>query len=101
MKVNYQTTLIVVAMVLGIAAGYVCNSLISPEAATEAASYFAMVTDIFLRLVKMIIAPLVFSTLVAGLAGSWGIRALRPWGALPSPRPSPQFPDRFPCRNPS
>ena len=28
-----------------------------------------MVTDIFLRLVKMIIAPLVFSTLVAGLAG--------------------------------
>ena len=31
MKVNYQTTLIVVAMVLGILAGYVCNSLISPE----------------------------------------------------------------------
>src|SRR4051812_25463082 len=69
MKVNYQTTLIVVAMVLGILAGYVCNSLIGPEAATEAAGYFAMVTDIFLRLVKMIIAPLVFSTLVAGLAG--------------------------------
>ena len=40
MKVNYQTTLIVVAMVLGIAAGYVCNSLISPEAAREAAGYF-------------------------------------------------------------
>jgi hypothetical protein len=57
MKVNYQTTLIVVAMVLGILAGYVCNSLISPEAAKEAAGYFAMVTDIFLRLVKMIIAP--------------------------------------------
>ena len=56
-------------MVLGILAGYVCNSLISPEAAKEAAGYFAMVTDIFLRLVKMIIAPLVFSTLVAGLAG--------------------------------
>ena len=69
MKVNYQTTLIVVAMVLGILAGYVCNSLISPEAAKEVAGYFAMVTDIFLRLVKMIIAPLVFSTLVAGLAG--------------------------------
>ena len=69
MKVNSQTTLIVVAMVLGILAGYVCNSLISPEAAKEAAGYFAMVTDIFLRLVKMIIAPLVFSTLVAGLAG--------------------------------
>jgi Na+/H+-dicarboxylate symporter len=69
MKVNSQTTLIVVAMVLGILAGYVCNSLISPEAAKEVAGYFAMVTDIFLRLVKMIIAPLVFSTLVAGLAG--------------------------------
>src|SRR3954465_7754717 len=69
MKVNSQTTLIVVAMVLGILAEYFCNSLISPEAAKEAAGYFAMVTDIFLRLVKMIIAPLVFSTLVAGLAG--------------------------------
>ena len=68
MKVNYQTTLIVVAMVLGIVAGYVCNSLISPEAAKEIAGYFAIVTDIFLRLIKMIIAPLVFATLVAGLA---------------------------------
>ncbi|WP_211107145.1 dicarboxylate/amino acid:cation symporter [Azospirillum thermophilum] len=67
---NKQTTLIVIAMMLGILVGYACNSLSeSPAAAKEIASYFAMVTDIFLRLIKMIIAPLIFSTLVAGMAG--------------------------------
>ncbi len=66
---NKQTTLIIVAMLLGIVTGYVCNSMLDPAAAKNIASYFAMVTDIFLRLIKMIIAPLIFSTLVAGLAG--------------------------------
>jgi Na+/H+-dicarboxylate symporter len=56
--------------VLGIAVGFSCNKLAaSAEQAKDIASYFAMLTDIFLRLIKMIIAPLVFSTLVAGLAG--------------------------------
>ncbi|MBT1654982.1 cation:dicarboxylase symporter family transporter, partial [Klebsiella pneumoniae] len=31
------------------------------------ASYFNIVTDIFLRLIKMIIAPLVFATIVCGI----------------------------------
>jgi hypothetical protein len=39
-----------------------------PEA-KEIAGYFGILTDIFLRLIKMIIAPLVFATLVVGLAG--------------------------------
>jgi hypothetical protein len=39
-----------------------------PEAAKEIAGYFGIMTDIFLRLIKMIIAPLVFATLVSGLA---------------------------------
>lgn len=69
MKLNKLTTWIFIALVLGIAVGYACNTM-APDAtaAKEIASYFSAVTDIFLRLVKMIIAPLVFATLVSGIA---------------------------------
>ena len=70
MKMNRLTTLIGIALVLGVIVGYACNTLASSAAqAKEIASYFGILTDIFLRLIKMIIAPLVFATLVAGLAG--------------------------------
>jgi Na+/H+-dicarboxylate symporter len=70
MKLNKLTTLIMVAMVFGIIVGYACNTLAtSPAQAKEIASYFSILTDIFLRLIKMIIAPLIFATLVSGLAG--------------------------------
>lgn len=77
MRMNKLTTWIVVAMLLGIGVGYACNTL-APNAATakEIASYFGMVTDIFLRLIKMIIAPLVFATLVSGLAGMGDAKAV-------------------------
>jgi Na+/H+-dicarboxylate symporter len=69
MKANKSSTLIFIALVLGVVTGYACNqALPSPAAAKEVAAYFNMMTDIFLRLIKMIIAPLVFATLVAGLA---------------------------------
>lgn len=69
MKMNRLTTWIGISLVLGIIVGYACNSLApSPAAAKEIASYFGILTDIFLRLIKMIIAPLVFSTLVVGIA---------------------------------
>jgi Na+/H+-dicarboxylate symporter len=77
MKMNKQTTLIVAAMLLGILVGYLCNSMAgSPAAAKEIAGYFSMLTDIFLRLIKMIIAPLIFSTLVAGIVGMGDTRAV-------------------------
>lgn len=67
-KKSRQSTYILLAMLLGIFAGYVCNKTAStPDEAKAIASYFAMMTDIFLRLIKMIIAPLIFSTLVSGL----------------------------------
>ncbi len=70
MKMNRLTTLIMIAMVLGVVVGYACNTLAgSPAEAKEIAGYFGILTDIFLRLIKMIIAPLVFATLVVGLAG--------------------------------
>ncbi len=68
MKMNRLTSWILVAMALGVVVGYACNTMASPEMAKEIAGYFGMLTDIFLRMIKMVIAPLVFATLVAGLA---------------------------------
>ncbi len=63
------TLYVVVAMLLGIAVGAACHATITDPAALKAlGGYFAVATDAFLRLIKMIIAPLVFSTLCVGIA---------------------------------
>jgi Na+/H+-dicarboxylate symporter len=64
---NRLTTYIMVSLLLGIAVGYACNTLASPEQAKIIAGYFAILSDIFLRMIKMIIAPLVFATIVSGI----------------------------------
>jgi Na+/H+-dicarboxylate symporter len=66
---NRLTNLIMLALIAGIAVGYVCN-LTAPnaDAARNIASYFSILTDIFLRMIKMIVAPLVFATIVSGIA---------------------------------
>ncbi len=61
------TLYIMIGLVLGIIVGAVMHASLSVEAVTEASKYFKMITDIFLRLIKMIVAPLVFATLVAGI----------------------------------
>ncbi len=60
--------LIIASMILGVATGWACNQYLDPVQAKAAASNLSMITDVFLRLIKMIIAPLVFTTLVAGIA---------------------------------
>ena len=60
--------LIILSMVLGVGVGWACNQFLSPGQAEQAASNLSIITDLFLRLIKMIIAPLVFTTLVAGIA---------------------------------
>jgi Na+/H+-dicarboxylate symporter len=66
---NRLTLSIAVGMILGVIVGYACHTSISdPVTLKTVAGYFSIVTDIFLRLIKMIIAPLVFATLVSGLA---------------------------------
>ncbi|AIA70779.1 putative glutamate symport protein [Pectobacterium atrosepticum SCRI1043] len=68
MKKNRLLFFIALAIILGIIVGGVCHSLLTAKEAKEVVSYFNLVTDVFLRLIKMIIAPLVFATLVSGLA---------------------------------
>lgn len=84
------TLFIAIGLVLGLLVGWGINLAIDDGTAQSAArlqeiaGYFSIVTEIFLRLIKMIIAPLVFSTLVAGIAhmgdsgalGRIGLRAL-------------------------
>ncbi|MGH8286562.1 MAG: dicarboxylate/amino acid:cation symporter [Steroidobacteraceae bacterium] len=76
------TSVIMVAMLAGVVVGYVCHRNIDDPAALERlAAYFSVVTEIFLRLIKMIIAPLVFSTLVVGIAHLGDARSLGRIGA--------------------
>jgi Na+/H+-dicarboxylate symporters len=55
------------AMVLGVLVGWICNQTLAPDQLKATADGFSLVTDIFLRLIKMIIAPLVLTTLIAGV----------------------------------
>src|SRR6476661_299078 len=76
------TRFILLALVLGIIAGWAINAAIddgTPASAAQLksiADYLSIVTTLFLRLIKMIIAPLVFATLVAGIAHMGDIAAL-------------------------
>ncbi|MFN9326462.1 MAG: dicarboxylate/amino acid:cation symporter, partial [Flavobacteriales bacterium] len=67
-KNNRLTIWILIAMVLGIAVGYAMHHGMELQSRKDVAENLKLLTDIFLRLVKMIIAPLVFSTLVVGIA---------------------------------
>ena len=65
---------IIAALIAGLATGWALHAAIddgTPAAAatlTGIAGYFSILTTLFLRLIKMIIAPLVFATLVTGIA---------------------------------
>ncbi len=75
------TLYIMVALVLGIFVGAVMHGAMSPEAVEDANKWFKMITDIFLRLIKMIVAPLVFATLVAGIVHMGDTKSLGRVGA--------------------
>jgi Na+/H+-dicarboxylate symporter len=84
MKQNRLGFAILIGMLAGIVAGYLCHRLAAPATIKVIAGEFSLITDIFLRLIKMVIAPLVLSGLVAGLAalgdarvvGRVGVKAL-------------------------
>jgi Na+/H+-dicarboxylate symporter len=60
---------ILVALVLGVIVGYmIFVSYPDKKSAAQIAGYVSILSEVFLRLIKMLIGPLVFSTLVVGIA---------------------------------
>ena len=62
------TTFILVGMIMGVVAGYLVNVGTDPELAAVWGSWFKLLSEIFLSLVKMLVAPLILSTIVVGIA---------------------------------
>jgi proton glutamate symport protein len=75
------TQQIFLGLALGVAAGALVNwhyaiTLNDPAGALRVAGYFKPFSTIFLNLIKMLIAPLIFATLVAGIAGAGHFKAV-------------------------
>jgi len=68
MKKAGLTTWIIIAMTAGILTGLLIHYQAGDLWKEKFSSAMGILTDVFLRLIKMIIAPLVFSTLVVGIA---------------------------------
>jgi Na+/H+-dicarboxylate symporter len=66
------TTWILVALVLGLAVGGFVHHGRSAEEASAFAASLTIITDVFLRLIKMIIAPLVLGALISGIGRMGG-----------------------------
>jgi proton glutamate symport protein len=65
------TTQIFIGLILGIVVGFFIHRLDSdPAQKAEAIQWVRVLSRIFLNLIKVIIAPLIFSTLVVGIAGA-------------------------------
>lgn len=73
---NRLTLYILLAMILGIAVGYLVHQNSSPEFIKTFSKNINLLGKMFIRLVQMIIAPLVFSTLVVGIAKLGDLKAV-------------------------
>ena len=67
-KGNRLTLYIILSMILGILVGYFVFTGTSPDFQKSFSNNIKILSTIFIRLVQMIIAPLVFTTLVVGIA---------------------------------
>ncbi|AOW10410.1 dicarboxylate/amino acid:cation symporter [Flavobacterium gilvum] len=67
---------ILIAMVLGAILGVIIHNSVAAESAQGFSTKIKMLATIFIRLVQMIIAPLVFTTLVVGIAKLGDIKAV-------------------------
>lgn len=78
------TRLILVGMVLGLVTGAVLHQVLAPAGISAVVPWLKLLADIFLSLIKMIVAPLVLATIVVGIVnmgdsaalGRIGLRAL-------------------------
>lgn len=67
---------ILIAMFFGVVAGALIHRLVDADEAAAIAGGFGIITEIFLRLISMIIAPLVLTTLVVGVAHMSDVKTL-------------------------
>jgi hypothetical protein len=74
--VSNLTFQILIAMLLGGILGIIIHNNLSEEGAKEFSGYIKLLATVFIRLVQMIISPLVFSTLVVGIAKLGDIKAV-------------------------
>ena len=63
-------------MVIGMVIGIFVHNNYSEDTAKEFSTYIKLLATIFIRLVQMIIAPLVFTTLVVGIAKLGDIKSV-------------------------
>ena len=70
------TVQILIAMILGALLGIFVHYNYADDAAKDFSGYIKMLATIFIRLVQMIISPLVFTTLVVGIAKLGDIKAV-------------------------
>ena len=78
------TRFILIGMAVGLVTGAVLHQVLAPASITAVVPWFKLLADIFLSLIKMIVAPLVFATIVVGIVnmgdsaalGRIGLRAL-------------------------
>ena len=75
-KKNRLTLFILVAMLLGGILGAFVHSNYSAAAAAQFSTHIKLLATIFIRLVQMIIAPLVLTTLVVGIAKLGDIKSV-------------------------
>lgn len=73
---NKATRNIFIALLLGILSGFICNQFYADSFTQSFVSFIPTLSDIFLSLVKMLIAPLVFATLVVGVAKLGDIKSI-------------------------
>lgn len=71
------TTYILIGLVLGLITGYLCFKFYPIEAdRNRIAGDFNIVSTVFLRLIKMIVSPLVLTSLIVGIAKMGDIKAI-------------------------
>ena len=76
-RIPSNTTQIFIGLLLGIAIGYMFPSSDANGVHTAGiGEQIKPIADTFLRMIKMIIAPLLFSTLVVGIAGTGDLKSM-------------------------
>ena len=69
------TAQIMLGLLIGLIVGYVVSTL-DPETKTQITNIIRPFSQIFIRMIRMIIAPVIFTTVVAGIATMGDIKDL-------------------------